>query len=75
MPTGLTFAGFSRDFAPMNGSNTCLGRMLPPLPVKASAQNGVGLGYITRTVRESTFSTLMSRNAATVTADVAGSPA
>src|SRR3989442_3833763 len=42
VPTGLRFAGASRDLAPLNGSNRCLGRLMPRKPQKPSAQNGVG---------------------------------
>src|SRR5947208_13870183 len=41
-------------------------------PTKASAQNGVGLLNRMRTVRSSTFSTVMSRSVAMVSGEVAG---
>jgi hypothetical protein len=53
-------AGASRDLAPMKGSKTCFGMIMPFVPTKGSAQNGVGLGKVTRTVCESTFTTWMS---------------
>ena len=52
--------GASRDFAPMYGANRCLGMIIPLVPTKGSAQNGVGLGNVTRTVCESILVTTMS---------------
>jgi hypothetical protein len=43
-------AGASRDFAPLNGSNTCFGMMRPVGPQKEIAQNGIGLLKPTLTV-------------------------
>jgi hypothetical protein len=61
VPTGLMLFGDSRDLAPMYGPNRCLGRIIPTVPTKGSAQNGAAFGNVTRTLCESTFSTLMSR--------------
>ena len=60
VPIGLRLVGASRDFAPLKSANRCFGMIMPRTPTKASAQNGVGFGNSTRTVRSSTFSTLMS---------------
>ena len=49
-------AGASRDFAPLNGSNTCLGMMRPVGPQKEIAQNGIGFLKPTLTVWLSTLS-------------------
>ncbi len=57
MPTGFRLAGASRHFAPLNGSNTCFGRIMPRLPQNGSAQNGWGLVKVSLTVWLSTFST------------------
>ncbi len=48
---------------------------MPRTPTKASAQYGVGLGKVTRTVWLSTFSALMSLYVAIQAAAVAGSAA
>ena len=42
MPTGLRLAGASRDFAPLNGSNTCFGMTCPVGPQNGSKGNGAG---------------------------------
>jgi hypothetical protein len=58
---GERLFGASRDLAPLYSANRCFGMMLPGAPTKASAQNGVGFLKRMRTVRSSTFSTVMSR--------------
>ena len=74
MPTGFRFAGASRDLAPLNGSNTCLGMIMPRLPQKASAQNGCGRAKPILIVWLSTLSIFaISRYEPSVTAAVAGS--
>jgi hypothetical protein len=60
VPTGFRFAGASRDFDPMYGSNMCFGISMPRVPQKASAQNGVGFMKFTRTVCASILSTRRS---------------
>src|SRR5207253_7523571 len=70
VPTGLRLAGASRERAPLNGANTCLGMML----LKALGQNGLGFLYPILTVCESSLSMrAMSRYAPLVVAAVAGS--
>src|SRR5262245_35812727 len=76
VPTGLRFVGASRDFAPLKGSNRCLGISCPVGPQNEIAQNGVGFLKAIFTVWLSTLSIwLMSLYAPTVTAAVAGSDA
>src|SRR6185436_3013651 len=73
-PTGFRFAGASRDLAPLKLSNTCLGRIMPRLPQKASAQNGWGRAKVILMAWLSTLSILeISRYEPTVTAAVPGS--
>ena len=57
VPTGFRLAGASRDLAPIKSANRCFGIIMPRLPTKGSAQNGVGFGYVTSTVCESIFLT------------------
>jgi hypothetical protein len=75
VPTGLRFAGASRDFAPLNASKWCFGMIMPRTPTNGSAQNGVGLLKVILTVWLSTLSTLMSLYVAIETDAVAGSAA
>ena len=56
VPTGLRFAGASRDFAPLNGSKTCFGMIWPVGPQKGADQNGVGFLKVILTVWLSTLS-------------------
>src|SRR5262249_23257513 len=73
VPTGFKLFGASRDLAPLKGSNTCFGRIMPRTPQNASAPHGAGLWKTTRIVWLSTFSTLMSLYVAMLTDAVAGS--
>src|SRR5713101_10042853 len=75
VPTGLRFAGASRDLAPLKASKRCLGMIMPRTPTNASAQNGVGLSKAILTVWLSIFWTFMSLYDPIVTAAVAGSVA
>jgi hypothetical protein len=57
---GLRLAGASRDLSPLKASNACLGRIIPPTPQNASAQNGVGFLKVTLMVWLSIFSAFRS---------------
>src|SRR5512137_776026 len=73
VPTGFRLPGASRDLAPMYGTKTCFGMIIPSEAQKAVAQNGVAFGNATRMVCESTFVTVTSLYTPVVTAAVAGS--
>ena len=76
MPTGLRFAGASRELAPLNASKTCLGMIWPVGPHSAVYGKGWGRLKVTLTVVASTFSTFVTfGKAPEVTAAVAGSVA
>src|SRR6185503_16530680 len=75
VPTGFRLFGASRDFAPLYGSNRCLGMIMPRVLTNGSAQNGDAFAYSTRTVYASIAWTLMSLYVPMVTAEVAGSAA
>jgi hypothetical protein len=61
VPTGLRFAGASRDLAPLKSAKRCFGMMQPLPATKESAQKGVGFEKVMRTVCESILSTVRSR--------------
>ena len=76
VPTGLRFAGASRELAPLNCSKTCLGMIWPVGPQSAVYGNGWGRLNVTLTVLASTFSIFVTfGKAPEVTAAVAGSVA
>ena len=42
VPTGLRLVGASRDLSPLYAWKRCFGMIMPRMPQKGSAQNGVG---------------------------------